>query len=101
MPFIFEAFEIISATHTELDEFEEINTKGWGAKSKVDTTHSWTHWKGVKEVWAQSGQSSLDKRQVTVQLTVFADGVDSVRPTVIFRGKGLRISAKEKQSYES
>ena len=40
MPFIFEAFEIISATHTELDEFEEINTKGWGAKSKVDTTHS-------------------------------------------------------------
>ena len=32
--------------------------------------------KGVKEVWAQSGQSGLDKRQATVQLTVFADGVD-------------------------
>ena len=45
--------------------------------------------KGVKEVWAQSGQSSLGKRQVTVQLTVFADGVDRVRPTVIFQGKGL------------
>ena len=56
--------------------------------------------KGVKEVWAQSGQSSLDKRQATVQLTVFADGVDRVIPTVIFRGKGLRISAKEKQSYD-
>ena len=55
---------------------------------------------GVKEVWAQSGQSSLDKRQATVQLTVFVDGVDSVRPTVIFRGKGLRISAKEKQSHD-
>ena len=39
--------------------------------------------KGVKEVWAQSGQSSLDKRQATVQLTVFADGVDRVRPTVL------------------
>ena len=39
--------------------------------------------KGVKEVWAQSGQSSLDKRQATVQLTVFADGVGGVRPTVL------------------
>ena len=49
---------------------------------------------GVKEVWTQSGQSSLDKRRATVQLKVFADGVDRVRLTVIFRGKGLRISAK-------
>ena len=31
-------------------------------------------------------------------MTVFADGVDRVRPTVIFLGKGLR--AKEKQSYD-
>ena len=54
----------------------------------------------MKEVWAQSGQSGLDKRQATVQLTVFSDGVDRVRPTVIFRGKGLQISAKEKQSYD-
>ena len=46
--------------------------------------------KGVKEVWAQSGQSGLDKTQVTVQLTVFADGVDRVRPTVI--GKVLKES---------
>ena len=45
--------------------------------------------KGGREVWAESGQSNLDKRQATVQLTVF-----------IFRGKGLEISAKEKQSYD-
>ena len=45
--------------------------------------------KGVKEAWTQSGQSRLDKRQaIVVQLTVFADGVERVRPTVIFRGKG-------------
>ena len=56
--------------------------------------------KGVKEVWAQSGLSGRGKRQATIQLTVFADGVDRVKPTVIFRGKGLRISAKEKQSYD-
>ena len=40
--------------------------------------------KVVKEVWAQSEQSGLDKQQATVQLTVFADGVDRVRSTVIF-----------------
>ena len=34
--------------------------------------------KGVKEVWAQSGQSGIDKLQGKVQLTVFADGVDRV-----------------------
>ena len=56
--------------------------------------------KGVKEVWTQSEQSGLDKREATVQLTVFPDRVDTVRPTVIFRGKSLRISAKEKQSYD-
>ena len=37
---------------------------------------------------------------MTIQLTVFADGVDRVRSTVIFRRKSLRISAKEKQSYD-
>ena len=54
----------------------------------------------VREVWAQNGQPGLVKRQVTVQLTVFADRVDRVRLTVIFRDKGLQISAKEKQSYD-
>ena len=56
-------------------------------------------WKSVKEVWAQSGLYGPDERQVTTQLTVFADGVDSVRPTVNFRGECHWISAKDKQSY--
>ena len=58
--------------------------------------------KGVKEIWAQSGQPALDKRQGNVQLTIFANanGTDRVRPTVIFRGVGYRISVKEKQSYD-
>lgn len=41
----------------------------------------------------------LDKRQATDQLNVFADGVDRVRPTIIFKGKSLRITTKEKDSY--
>ena len=55
--------------------------------------------KGVKEVWIQNGQSGLDKRQVTIQLKVFADGVHRVGRASAFPGKGFRISAKEKQSY--
>ena len=47
--------------------------------------------KGAKEVWTQSGPSGLDKRQATVQLTVFADGVPRVRPTNNFKGTGKRI----------
>ena len=33
-------------------------------------------------------------------LTVFADGVDRVRPTTIFTGKGISITKKEKESYD-
>ena len=43
---------------------------------------------GSKEIWCASGSSGLEKRQCTVQLTIFADGVSRVRPLVIFRGKG-------------
>ena len=53
--------------------------------------------KGVAEVWCATGQSGLDKRQCTVQLTVFADG--SAR-LIIFKGKGLRISAEEKRKWD-
>ena len=38
LPFIVEAFEVINVTHTKLDKFEEINTKVWNAKSKVEAT---------------------------------------------------------------
>ena len=53
---------------------------------------------GAKEVWSQSCQSGLDKRQATVRLTVFADGVTRVRPTLIFRGTGKRIPVGEKNT---
>ena len=40
---------------------------------------------GAKEVWCSNASSGLDKRQCTVHLTIFADGVSRVRPTIIFR----------------
>ena len=55
---------------------------------------------GAKEIWVRSGQSGLDKRQCTVQLTVFGDGVCRLRPTLIFWSKGLRISKEEKSNWD-
>ena len=49
---------------------------------------------GLKDIWCASGSSGLEKRQCTVQLTIFADRVSRVRPLVIFRGKGLRIKVE-------
>ena len=56
--------------------------------------------KGAKEVWTQSGRSGLDKRQATVQLTVFAGAVPRVRPTIIFKGTGKRIPKTETAQYD-
>ena len=56
--------------------------------------------KGVKTVWVQGGSSGLDKRQCTVQLTLFADGIPRVKPLLIFRGTGKRISLREQLKYD-
>ena len=55
---------------------------------------------GSKEILCASGSSGLEKRQCSVQLTIFAEGsVSRVRPLVIFRGKGLRIKAEKKRKW--
>ena len=50
--------------------------------------------KGEKEIWCATAPSGFDKRQCTVQLTIFADGKPHVRPTIIFRGQGKRRQKK-------
>ena len=54
--------------------------------------------KGDKTVWVRGGPSGMEKRQCTVQLTIFADGEPRTKPLIIFRGKGLRIPFREKVS---
>lgn len=56
--------------------------------------------KGTKTVWHRGAQSGLDKRQCTVQLMIFADGKPRIKPLLIFRGKGLRISQAEKKEHD-
>jgi len=58
---------------------------------------------GEKTIWAQSSsQSGWDKRQGTIQLTVFADGIPRVKPLIFFRGKGVGPTIlAEKRLYDS
>jgi hypothetical protein len=44
---------------------------------------------GERTVWLQSSQSGWDKRQGTIQLTIFADGEPHVKPLIFFRGMGV------------
>ena len=51
--------------------------------------------KGEKTVWTRTTGSGHEKRQCTVQLTVFADGEPRIKPLLIFKGTGKRIPDKE------
>lgn len=51
-------------------------------------------------VWVRSASSGLDKRQCTVQLTIFADGKSRIKPLLIFRGTGKRIPLTEQLKYD-
>ena len=55
---------------------------------------------GEQSVWVRGGGSGLEKRQCTVQLTLFADGEPRVKPLIIFRGKGKRIPFTEQVKYD-
>ena len=59
--------------------------------------------KGEKTIWMQASQlSGWDKRQGTIQLTIFADGVPRVKPLIVFRGKGVgQTILTEAQKYDN
>lgn len=56
---------------------------------------------GDKTIWTRTTGSGHDKRQCTVQLTVFADGEPKLKPLLIFKGTGKRIPEKETKLYDS
>jgi len=53
---------------------------------------------GEKTIWVKETRSGWDKRQATLVLCVFADGIPRVPPMVIFRGTGTRLG-REKLRY--
>lgn len=60
------------------------------------------HQQGDKTIWVPgSKQTGWDKRQATIQLTIFADGIPRVKPLVFFRGQGIGASIQaEKERYD-
>ena len=54
--------------------------------------------KGEKNVWVRGGASGLEKRQCTVQVTIFADGQPGVKLLIIFKGTGKQITLYERVS---
>ena len=54
---------------------------------------------GSKQVWISQPSSGLDKRQATLQLCIRASGTQTVKPAVIFRGKG-NITFDEHSKYD-
>lgn len=43
---------------------------------------------GSTEVSVRTARGGWDKRQATLQVTVFADGIDRIKPLLMFHGKG-------------
>ena len=62
-----------------------------------DQTHEF---EGNKQVWIFQPGSGLDKRQATLQLCIKAEGEQTVKPAIIFRGKGNVLSA-EQEKYDA
>jgi len=68
------------------------------------TGRTYSH-QGDKTIWAKSEKAGWDKRQATLVLIAFADGVGRVKPVIIFRGtedpiRQQRYYGSEKQQYD-
>ena len=55
---------------------------------------------GNNQVWISQSGSGLGKRQATLQLCIRAEGQQTVKPAIIFRGKG-NISTEERDKYDN
>ena len=56
-------------------------------------------YKGTNAVFIRSPGNGLDKRQFTTGITLRGEGPQHIKPTIIFRGKGVRIKKEEKEQW--
>ena len=56
--------------------------------------------KGEKSVWSRTTGEGHDKKQCTMQLTIFTDGEPCIKPLLIFKGTEQRTSDIEKRQYD-
>ena len=64
----------------------------------VDQDKTYTD-KGSKHVWVSEPASGLEKRQATLQLCIRASGEQTIKPAIVFRGKG-NITLDELAKYD-
>ena len=55
--------------------------------------------KGAKRVWIAQMEEGMTKRFCTLHLVFRAEG-NQPKPTIIFRGQGLRLTRLEKESWD-
>ena len=56
---------------------------------------------GKKQVWISQTGSDLGKSQATLQLCIRTEwGEQTVKPAIIFRGKGCNVSSEERVKYD-
>jgi len=56
---------------------------------------------GEKTVWVKESRSGWDKRQASLVLCIFADGIARVPPMIIFHGTGKRLGAEKLRYHPS
>ena len=54
---------------------------------------------GDKQIWISQPQSGLEKRQATLQLCIRGEGEQTIKPAIIFRGKG-NVSLQELSKHD-
>jgi len=55
---------------------------------------------GEKTIWAKESKSGWGKRQASLVLCIFGDGIPRIPPMIIFHGTGRRLG-NEKQQYDT
>jgi len=60
------------------------------------STRTYDH-KGAKTIWIKESRSGWDKRKATLQVCVYADGINRCKPLLIFQGAEKGDSRREKE----
>ena len=55
--------------------------------------------KGTDQVWISQPDSGFEKQQATLQLRIHAEGEQTIKPSIIFRGQG-KVQLLEKSMYD-
>ena len=56
---------------------------------------------GERSIWVKESRSGWDKRQASLVLCIFADGIPRIPPMIIFHGTGRRLGRERERYYHN